>query len=382
MVTAQAHGPNPPDRISLRGAAIVAGYAGVIVLALWGALRVWEALSFVLLPFFIAVLLVALAEPLTGRLRRAGLPSAAASIATVLIAIAFMALLFIWIAPGIYAQVVKIADEVGAGAGRLPNLLHDIGIKNAQLQDTTQTIVHELQTKIGTISSTIGGGFVAVASTLLGVIAGAVLTLMLVIYLLIDGAGFWRGFLKFAPAGRRQGWLEAGERSWHVLKVFVRTQVLVAAMDGIGIGIGLWIIGVPLAFPLGVLTFLFSLVPYVGAISAGAIAALVALASNGVSGLLWTLVIVTAVHQLEGNVLYPVLVGRSVRLHPVAVLLAVGIGVSTLGIVGGFIATPTVAVIAAAAGWLELEQTPVQDQDAGAPPPEPEPGAPPPAIRS
>lgn len=382
MVTAQAHGPNPPDRISLRGAAIVAGYAGVIVLALWGALRVWEALSFVLLPFFIAVLLVALAEPLTGRLRRAGLPSAAASIATVLIAIAFMALLFIWIAPGIYAQVVKIADEVGAGAGRLPNLLHDIGIKNAQLQDTTQTIVHELQTKIGTISSTIGGGFVAVASTLLGVIAGAVLTLMLVIYLLIDGAGFWRGFLKFAPAGRRQGWLEAGERSWHVLKVFVRTQVLVAAMDGIGIGIGLWIIGVPLAFPLGVLTFLFSLVPYVGAISAGAIAALVALASNGVSGLLWTLVIVTAVHQLEGNVLYPVLVGRSVRLHPVAVLLAVGIGVSTLGIVGGFIATPTVAVIAAAAGWLELEQTPVQDQDAGAQPPEPEPGAPPPAIRS
>jgi len=358
VVTAQGHSPIPPDRISLRGAAIVAAYAGVIVLALWGALRVWEALSFVLLPFFIAVLLVALAEPLTGRLRRAGVPRAVASIVTVLAAVGFMVLLFTWIAPGIYAQVVKIADEVGAGAGRLPNLLHDLGIKNVQLQDTTRTIVHELQTKIGTISSTIGGGFVAVASTLLGVVAGAVLTLMLVIYLLIDGSGFWRGFLKFAPAGRRQGWAEAGERSWRVLKVFVRTQVLVAAMDGIGIGIGLWVIGIPLAFPLGVLTFLFSLVPYIGAIVAGAVAAMVALASDGVSGLLWTLVIVTAVHQLEGHVLYPLLVGRSIHLHPVAVLLAVGIGISTLGIVGGFVATPTVAVIAAAAGWLEAESAP------------------------
>lgn len=353
MVTAPPPSPAAPDRIPLRGAATVAAYAGVIMLALWGALQIWRALSFVLLPFFIAVLLVALAEPLTERLRRIGLPRAVASILTVLVAVAFLAGLFVWIAPGIYTQVVKIADEVGTGVGRLPALLHDLGVKNAQLQDTTRTIVHELQTKIGTISSTIGGGFVAVASTLVEVVAGAVLTVMLVIFLLIDGAGFWRGFLKFAPAGRRQGWADAGERSWNVLRVFVRTQVLVAAMDGVGIGIGLWIIGIPLAFPLGVLTFLFSLVPYVGAITAGAMAALVALASDGVSGLLWTLVIVTAVQQFEGHVLYPVLVGRSIRLHPVVVLLAVGIGVATLGVVGGLIATPTVAVVAAAAGWLE-----------------------------
>jgi predicted PurR-regulated permease PerM len=132
--------------------------------------------------------------------------------------------------------------------------------------------------------------------------------------------------------------------------------VLVALIDGFGIGLGLWILGIPLALPIGVLTFVLAFIPYVGAIVAGLVAMLVALSTNGLGGLLGALAVTIIVQQVEGNVLYPLLIGRSVKLHPMTVLLGVGAGSALLGITGAFLATPVIAAVAAGAGWLEEDE--------------------------
>lgn len=127
-------------------------------------------------------------------------------------------------------------------------------------------------------------------------------------------------------------------------------------IDGIGVTVGLLLLGIPMAIPLGVLTFLLAFVPYIGAIIAGLAAMLVALASNGLGGLLGALAVSVVVQQLEGNVLYPLLIGKTVRLHAITILLAVGVGTALLGFVGAFLATPLIAAVAAAAGWLSEEE--------------------------
>ena len=138
---------------------------------------------------------------------------------------------------------------------------------------------------------------------------------------------------------------------------FVRSQVLVAFIDGVGIGVGLWILGVPLALPLGVLTFVLAFLPYIGAVLGGIAAALVALATEGVDAMLGAIVLTLIVQQIEGNVLYPLLIGRSVSLHPLTVVLGVGAGAALLGLAGSFLATPVIAAVGAAAGWIDPEDS-------------------------
>jgi predicted PurR-regulated permease PerM len=177
----------------------------------------------------------------------------------------------------------------------------------------------------------------------------------MLIYVLSDGQGFWRGLVRFAPRERRSAWDAAGHRAWVSLTRFVRSQVLVAFIDGVGIGVGLWILGVPLALPLAILTFVLAFLPYIGAVLAGIAAALVALATQGVDAMVGAIVLTLIVQQLEGNVLYPLLIGRSVSLHPLTVVLGVGAGGALLGIAGSFLATPVIAAVGAAAGWIDLD---------------------------
>ena len=139
---------------------------------------------------------------------------------------------------------------------------------------------------------------------------------------------------------------EVLQRMWATLGGFIRTQALVSFVDAVLIGIGLVILGVPLAYALAILTFIGGFVPIVGAFVAGGLAVLVALVANGPVNALIVLGIIVAVQQLEGNVLQPWLQSKSMNLHAVIVLLAVTLGASTFGVVGAFLAVPAAAAIA------------------------------------
>ncbi len=327
---------------------------GILGLGIYAATLAYGKLSGIILPLVIAVLLTALVEPVARFLHeRARFPKALAAIATVVLVIAVIIGLFALVIPGIVSQFSDIERQVVNGVNQLPQLLRDLGLRDADVANLTDNAVQRLRDSVGTIASSVSSGAVSAASGFANVATIVVLAVILVIYLLTDGVGFWRGAVRFAPPERRVDMDAAGRRAWNALGQFIRSQVLVAAIDGVGIGVGLAIIGVPLALPIGALTFIVAFLPYIGAIIAGLVAILVALATRGVDAALGALLVTVLVQQLEGNVLYPLLIGRSIKLHPLTVLLGVGAGGALLGIAGSFLATPLIASVAAAAGWLD-----------------------------
>jgi putative heme transporter len=169
--------------------------------------------------------------------------------------------------------------------------------------------------------------------------------LFVLIFLMYDGAGIWNFLLGAVPHRTRQRIDVAGRRGLAALVSYVRATVAVATVDAVGIGIGLWAVGVPLVIPLATLVFLGAFVPIVGAVVAGGAAVLVALVANGPIPALIVLGVVILVQQLEGHVLQPFLLGRAVKLHPVAVVLAIAAGVVTAGIVGALLSVPLLAVL-------------------------------------
>jgi predicted PurR-regulated permease PerM len=125
----------------------------------------------------------------------------------------------------------------------------------------------------------------------------------------------------------------------------VRATAAVAVVDALGVGIGLWAIGVPLVVPLSALVFLGAFIPIIGAVITGAVAVLIALVANGVVAALIVLAVLIGVMQLESHVLQPLLLGRAVKLHPLAVVLAITAGLVVGGIAGALLSVPLLAVL-------------------------------------
>jgi putative heme transporter len=147
------------------------------------------------------------------------------------------------------------------------------------------------------------------------------------------------------PAAAREPMARAGQQSWLTLVAYVKATVLVAFIDAVGIGLALLILRVPFALPLAALVFLSSFIPIVGATVSGAVAVLVALVTRGPLVALLVLIAVVLVQQLEGHVLQPLIMGRAVSIHPLAVIVAIATGVVLAGIIGALVAVPVVAVL-------------------------------------
>lgn len=185
---------------------------------------------------------------------------------------------------------------------------------------------------------------VASATTALRLLGALVLVVFVVFFLLKDGDRMWTWVLSWTPRRHEARMAAAGEEAWATLRRYVAGTVLVAAIDAVGIGLALVLLGVPLWFSLALLTFLGAFVPVLGATVAGAAAVFVTLASEGPRDALILLGAVLLVQQLEGNVLQPLIMGRAVSLHPLVVLVAVTCGFLLLGILGALFAVPVVAV--------------------------------------
>jgi predicted PurR-regulated permease PerM len=202
------------------------------------------------------------------------------------------------------------------------------------------------------------------------VITGLVLSLFLTFFFVKDSERFTRWILDFAGRERAPHLREIGHRSATAVSGYLRGQATVGLVDGVFIGIGLAIVGVPFVVPLAFLTFVAAFLPLVGAVVAGALAALVALVTKGFTAALIVVGIALLVQQLEGHLLAPLLLGRAVSLHPVVIILALAAGSILGGIIGAFLAVPIAAVVTAVGTYLRGDEPIGEPADAGEPEPQ------------
>ena len=188
-------------------------------------------------------------------------------------------------------------------------------------------------------------GAVSTASTVAELVTGALLTFFTVIFFLLGGRNIWQFVTRAVPTDARARVREAGAAGFHSLAGYARATFLVALVDALGIGIGLAIMGIPLALPLASLVFLGAFVPVVGAVITGFLAVIVALLAKGFIFAAITLGLIIAVMQLEAHVLQPLVMGRAVSIHPLAVVLGIAAGSVLAGIVGALLAVPIIAFL-------------------------------------
>jgi len=295
-------------------------------------------------PVSLALLFSTVLGPPADRLRRLGLPDAAAAGLVMLAFLAALGFLFSILIPQLVEEAPEIVDRAATGVGEIQNWLitGPLQIESGQITNALESVEQWLKDSALDISS----GAISVVATATGVVVNTVLVLILTFLFVKDGH-------KFPPFVERLGGHRAGghllemlTRAWSTLGGFIRTQALVSLIDAVLIGIALAIVDQPLWVPLAVITFLGGFIPIVGAFASGAIAVLVTLVTNSPQDALIILVVIVAVQQLEGNVLSPMLQGKSMNLHPAVVLMAVTAGGSMFGITGAFLAVPVTATVA------------------------------------
>jgi predicted PurR-regulated permease PerM len=339
--------PEPPPRRGVPRSLVTASELGWRFLVVVAAVAVlayalWYV-RLVALPAFLALLLATVLVPPASALRRRGLPAALATAIVFVGLLVIVAIIGTIVIPAFAAEVRTLTDTITGGAQELGRLLaRPLGLSHEEVQSAIRGISRRLQASSGEIASGVLSGAVIIGQ----VVAGVLLTLVLLFFFVKDGARLWAWVVRLFPRDARARVDEAGHMSWSVLGAYVRGQALVATVDAVFIGVGLALIGIPLVLPLAVLIFVAAFVPIVGAFAAGAAAVLIALVSHGAGAALAVLALNLAVQQLEGNVLYPVIMGRTIELHPVATLLAVGAGGVLAGIIGALVAVPLTAVIA------------------------------------
>ena len=211
--------------------------------------------------------------------------------------------------------------------------------------DDLQTVLDDALTELRGNASNILSEAISWGSALGQILTGVLLTLFCLIFLLLDGRRVGLFLINLLPRRARPAMDGALTRGWSSLVRYVRVQMLVALIDALGIGFGAFFLGVPLALPLGVLVFIGSFIPVVGALLTGALAVLLALVSNGWLNALIMLAIVLLVQQAESHILQPLIMGKAVSLHPLAVVLSVAGGTMLAGIAGALFAVPLLAVL-------------------------------------
>jgi predicted PurR-regulated permease PerM len=342
----------------------------LIVLALVVLLYLVSRLWVVLLPTILGLLLATVLWPPTRWLRRRGVPAALAALLTLVLGLLLLVGIVAALAPQVAGQADELADSVVAGLDELQEFVTGppLDLGEEEIGRTVDNVIGELQANAQSIATRVLTGAAAAGS----VVLTGVLALVLCFFFLKDGPRFVPWISGLVGERSAPHVAELSVRWWHTLSGFLKAQGAVGLVDAVAIGIGLALLGVPLALPLAVLVFFGAFIPIVGAFVTGALAALVALVTNGLTSALLVIGLVLLVQQLEGNVLQPILVGRTLALHPAVVILAVTAGGTLYGITGAFLAVPVVAVAAVGIRYAR-EQLDVTSPDAAASPTDPPP---------
>jgi predicted PurR-regulated permease PerM len=338
----------------------------LLVIAGGAALWVIGQLQLVVVPLLISILLAALLSPLVGLLRSVKVPR---TLATVLVMIGGLAA----VAGVLYlviSQFISGWPELQQKAGEGLRTIQE-WTKSGPLhltQDQLNQLGQEIRDWFTNNQDTLTTGALSTAGTLAEILTGVFLVLFTTFFFLRDGRRISRFLIGLLPSNARASIFSAADVSWATLVSYVRATVLVAFIDAVGIGLAMVILDVRFAFPLAALVFIGAFIPIVGATISGAIAVLVALVDKDIVVALILLAAVIGVQQVEGHILQPLIMGRAVAIHPLAVILAIAAGVVLAGIVGALIAVPIVAVLNTGIRHLaDLRRS----EDTGGPPPGP-----------
>lgn len=322
-------------RVAVRSAQLL------LVLALVAcAVLALRQLKLVVIPVLIAAIVAAAVSPLVRFLRNRGLPPALATWAALLTGLGTLGVVLWLVGRGIRNEWDELRDSAEAGLDELQTFLAEgpLGIDDAQISAARE----QARELLG--SEAVQSGAVAGASAAIEVVAGLLLGVVILFFLLKDGRKIYAFFVRPLGAAHQERAWRIGDRSVAVLGGYVRGTAIVALVDAVVIGVALVILGVPLALPLATIVFLGAFIPLIGATLAGVLAILVALVANGPVTALIVLAVVVAVNQLEGDLLAPVVIGKALALHPLAILLALTAGTIIAGIVGALLSVPIAAV--------------------------------------
>ncbi|KSU78777.1 hypothetical protein AS031_01670 [Pseudarthrobacter enclensis] len=340
--------------------------AQVLLIIIVAAVSVFALMQIKLLviPVLIALILAAAIGPFVNLLRRRGLPGGLAT------GVAFVALLLVL--AGVFTviyfsvrnQWAELAAQASSGLDELEQFLRTgpIPVEQAQLEQARESIVQFAT------SSQVRSGAITGLSVVTEFLAGAALMVVILFFFLKDGAKIWNFLLRPFTGQREAKLRRVGRRTLEVLGGYVRGTAIVALVDTVAIGAALLILQVPLAFPLAIIVFIGAFIPLVGATVAGILAALVALVANGPVVALIVVAVVIAVNQLEGDLLQPVVMGKSLQLHALVILMALTAGTILAGIIGAVLSVPLAAVAWAIVQVWTAEDPGLEDMNPDLPP--------------
>jgi predicted PurR-regulated permease PerM len=246
-----------------------------------------------------------------------------------------------------------LRDSFDSSLVEVERYLADLGLSRMQVRDGLDRIREGVNAGSG---GNIGGTVVSVTTTAGHLVAGLFITQFATIFFTYDGRRIWAWIVRLFPATARDRVQGSGSRAWAVLTSYVRATVVIAAVDALGIVLVAAILGLPLVIPIGVLVFLGAFIPIVGATISGIAAVAVALVAEGPVSALVMLAGVIGVQQLEGHVLQPFLMGRLVRVHPLAVVVVIAIGGLVAGVFGALIAVPLTAIVNTVSTYLSQDR--------------------------
>jgi predicted PurR-regulated permease PerM len=338
----------PAQRIAYPGAFLrtSADYAWRLIAigtVIYFGVRLLSKLSEVVIPFLVSILITAILQPLAMRMRRAGLQRGAATIITILSALIVVGGLLTVVVFRAFQQAPQLGDQIN---NLLPHIKHwliygPLKVNPQTVNNLNSTISRDITKNSSAIASTA----LSTGKTLLSLLAGMVLAVFSTIFLVYDGDRIWAFLLKGIPEPARPTLDAAGRAAWNTLSYYIRGTLVVALFHGFVVAVTLTILGVPLAFPLGVLVALGSFIPLVGAVVTGVLAVAVAGLTQGLVAAIVMVAVLLLDNQIEAHVLQPFVVGRYVRIHPLAVVLSLAAAALLFGIVGAFIAVPVVASV-------------------------------------
>ncbi|OIH92942.1 MULTISPECIES: AI-2E family transporter [unclassified Curtobacterium] len=330
----QATWSDSMGRLAMRALQVI-----IVVVLLAGVVYAGGVLSVVTIPVLLALIIASAMHPVVSWLRRHRVPSVLATLAVLVGVLAVLGLVGWLIVVAVENQWSQLQDSAVDGFGKLQDFAKTlpISISESQIDDAVGGVTDFVT------SAQFGSGAIAGASATANFLTGLVLMIVVLFFFLKDGPSIWEFLLRPFTGERYARARRVGDRVVSTLGGYVRGTATVAAVDAIGIGVSIAIVGVPLALPLAVVVFITAFIPIVGATAAGILAALVALVALGPVQALIVVAIVIAVNQLEGNLLQPVLMGRTLKLHGLVILIGLTAGTVLAGITGAIISVPLLA---------------------------------------
>ncbi|NKY53650.1 AI-2E family transporter [Nocardia vermiculata] len=333
----------------------------IILVAVLAVAYLAHKLTTVVIPVAIALLGAALLSPLVDLLQRLGIPRGLGVLVALVGSIGLLAGVLTFVVEQFVSGVPQLTDEFKTSIHTVQDWLINgpLHLSDEQIRNGGNTIIKTIEANQDSLTN----GALTTAAAIGEFVTGAFLTMFILIFFLYGGEQIWEFVTRIVPTPQRERVRTAGHLGFGSLVGFVRATVVVAAVDAIGIGAGLAILSVPLALPLASLVFLGAFIPIIGSLLAGFVAVFLALMTKGFVTALIVLGVTVAVMQLESHVLQPLLLGRAVRIHPLAVVLAITAGVVLAGIAGGLLAVPFVAVMNTAIRSLLSDSTEELYQD-------------------